>query len=279
MIRKFGWALAAVVSVAGLGAASAADMAVKARPMPVPIYNWTGCYIGLSGGAKGIGTNDNVTIPAATGLAGTSTLSTLDLGRGENETWLAGGQAGCNYQSGNWVFGVEADAHAQRWGRTETVFGGVLPALFVAGDTFELRSNWQASARGRIGYAMDRTMFYVTGGAAFTDVRAVSTWIPSTVGILVFPGVIATQTKTLVGGTVGAGVEYAATDNFTVGLEGRYSLYGSERFNAGLVPVLNIRNVFFTSSPTYRDVKVETGEILFRANWKFTSGGALVARY
>jgi outer membrane immunogenic protein len=278
MVRKFGWALAAVVSIAGLGAASAADMAVKARPMLVPIYNWTGCYIGLSGGAKGIGTNDTVNIPAATGLAGATPASFLDLGRGEHETWLAGGQVGCNYQSGNWVFGVEADAHAQRWGRTETLFGAVLPPLFFPGHIFELRSDWQASARGRIGYAMDRTLFYVTGGAAFTDVRAISTWVPTTIGLVTFPGVIASQSKTLVGGTVGAGVEYAATDNFTVGLEGRYSLYGTERFNSGVVPTANIRNVFLTTSPTYRDVKVETGEILFRANWKF-GPTALVARY
>jgi hypothetical protein len=51
MRKNVGWALASVVSLgfAGLGSASAADMAVKAaRPMPAPIvvYNWTGCYIG-----------------------------------------------------------------------------------------------------------------------------------------------------------------------------------------------------------------------------------------
>jgi len=98
MIKKFGWALAAVVSIGSLGSASAADMAVKARPMPmpVPVYNWTGCYIGLSAGAKGARAGDTVNIPAAN----ISPVASLDLGRGEADTWLAGGQAGCNYQAG-----------------------------------------------------------------------------------------------------------------------------------------------------------------------------------
>jgi outer membrane immunogenic protein len=270
MRRHLKWAVASVISLAGLGAASAADMAVKARPVVVPIYNWTGCYIGLSGGGKGIGTNDVVRIPATVPTA----ASSLDLGRGESETWLAGGQVGCNYQTGNWVFGVEVDGHAQRWG-TSNLIAGALPPLFVTGDLFELRSDWQASARGRVGYAMDRTLFYVSGGAAFTQVRAYSNWIP----VGVFPGTIAYDSKTLVGGTIGVGVEHAVTDNFTLGLEGRYSYYGNQRFNAGPVavfaPIVAPGLIF---SNTYRDVRVETGEIIFKANWKF-GPTAVVARY
>jgi len=53
MRRYFGWALASIVSVgfAGLGGASAADMAVKARPIAVDAaYNWSGWYVGLNAG-------------------------------------------------------------------------------------------------------------------------------------------------------------------------------------------------------------------------------------
>lgn len=277
MGRRVGIAVASaiLVSVGGLGMASAADMAVKARPMVVPVYNWTGCYIGLSGGAKGIGTRDTVNIPAATGIGGPTPASSLYLGRDEADTWLAGGQAGCNYQTGKWVFGIEGDAHAQRWGTSATI-GGPLPILFVPGDRFDLRSDWQASIRGRIGYAMDRTLFYATGGAAFTDVRAFTNWIP----FGPFPGVVTTQTKTLVGATLGAGVEYAVTNNFTLGLEGRYSWYGTQRFDAGVLPTSFNPLVVggFTTSPTYRDVRVETGEMLFKANWKF-GPTAVVAKY
>jgi outer membrane immunogenic protein len=276
MIRKFGWALAAVVSVAGFGAASAADMAVKARPIVVPIYNWTGCYIGVSAGGKGVAVNDTVHIPA-TAL---TPASAADLGRLEDATWIAGGQVGCNYQSGRWVFGIEGDAHAQKWATSSILAGGVLPPLFVPGDIFELHSDWQASARGRIGYALDRTLFYVTGGAAWTQVKAYTNWIPFQ-GQVLFPGTIAYDTKTLLGGTVGAGVEYAATDNFTLGLEGRYSYYGTQRFNAGPLAVIPIIGaaVVFVNSPTYRDIRVETGEVMFKANWKFGPTAAVVAKY
>jgi outer membrane immunogenic protein len=276
MRHYFRWAIASIISVSGLGAASAADMAVKARPVPVVLpYNWTGCYIGLSGGAKGIGTRDDVFIPAATGPAGATAASSLNLGRGETETWLGGGQIGCNYQSGNWVFGVEGDAHAQRWSTSSTILAVAAP-LFVPGDVFELHSDWQASARGRIGYAIDRTLFYGTGGAAFTQVRAFTNWVPDGV----FPGVITSTSKTLVGATVGAGVEHAVTDNFILGIEGRYSWYGRQRFDAGVLPTAFVAGagLLFTNSPTYRDIRIETGEILVRASWKF-GPTALVARY
>jgi outer membrane immunogenic protein len=263
MIRKFGWAIAAAVSLAGIGAASAADMALKARPLPPPVYSWTGCYIGLSAGGKGVRTRDTVNIPAA----GPFPASSAFLGELEDATWIAGGQVGCNYQSGNWVFGIEGDAHAQKWTTSSILAGAVFPASFLAGDQFELHSDWQASARARVGYAMDRTLFYVTGGAAFTEVRAFSNWLP--LGIL--PGTVITDSRTLTGWTIGAGVEHAVTNNFTLGLEGRYSDYGTQRFNSGLVAVGTIVGaaVVIVNSPTFRDVKIETGEVMAKANWKF----------
>jgi outer membrane immunogenic protein len=274
MIRNFGWALAAAVSLAGIGAASAADMAVKARPLPPPVYSWTGCYIGLSAGGKGIRTRDTVNQPVV--VAPAIAASSVFLGELEDATWIAGGQIGCNYQSGNWVFGIEGDAHGQRWGVSSTLVGQVFPPGFAFGDTFELHSDWQASARGRVGYAMDRTLFYVTGGAAFTEVRAFSSWaaIPG-----IRAAVLATDDRTLTGWTVGGGVEYAATNNITLGLEGRYSDYGTQRFNSGPVvtavgavaPLLVTRN-------TYRDVRIETGEVMAKVNWKF-GPTPVVAKY
>jgi opacity protein-like surface antigen len=93
--------------------------------------------------------------------------------------------------------------------------------------------------------------------------------------------VIAVQTKTLVGATVGAGVEHAVTDNFTLGLEGRYSWYQRERYDLGvlLIGVALVGNALVTvRGPAYRDVQLETGEIMFKANWKF-GPSAVVAKY
>jgi len=271
--------VAALLALSG-APALAADMPLKARPMvgPVVAYNWTGCYIGGNVGGKWARTSDVVNIPAATGLAGPTTASFLDLGSADSSTFLGGGQVGCNWQSGSVVFGIEGDAEGQRWRRTE-VIAGRLPALFVPGDTFEIRSDWQASVRGRIGYAWNRTLLYATGGVAFTDVRAYTNWIPSVANGVAFPGTIASQTKTLVGATVGAGVEQAITDNFTVGIEGRYTWYGRETFAAGLVSTAGLIPAGpFTFSPTTRDIKVETAEVLLKANWKFNSG-PVVAKY
>lgn len=273
MRRHFGLALATVVSLAGVGAASAADMAVKARaPIPVAVYSWTGCYIGVSGGGKWVRTRDTANTPTVAG-GGIIAPAAFVAITTEPDTWLVGGQAGCNYQSGNWVVGVEADAHAQRWSSLYTLAPGV-PPPFVAGDQFGLSSDWQASVRGRLGYAMDRTLFYVTGGVAFTQVRSYSNWIQ----FGIFPATVAYDNKTLAGATVGAGVEYAFTNNFTVGVEGRYTWYGNERFNAGQVAIIAVPGAGFANGNTYRDVRLETGEILVKANWKF-GPSAVVAKY
>ena len=279
MTRPLSLLIAAAISVGGLGAASAADLPLKARPMPVAVYNWTGCYVGVSAGAKGAFPSDRATIPTVTAAGLTAPTSFVDFGRDSDDaTWLAGGQVGCNYQAvgSPWVFGVEADAHAQHWSQSNIVQFPPAGSQFVVGDRFDLSSDWQASARGRIGYAMDRTLFYVTGGAAFTNVRATSDWIAT--GI--FPETIASQTKTLFGGTVGVGVEYAATNNITLGVEGRYTDYGSQRFDAGPLAVIAVPGVAvtFARGNTYRDVRLETGEILFKANYKF-GPGAVVAKY
>jgi outer membrane immunogenic protein len=266
----FGWAAAVAVSLAGVGAASAADMAVKARPMPVAIYSWTGCYIGISGGGKWARARDAINVPATVPLAATAIYYDT-----EPDTWLIGGQAGCNMQSGNWVFGVEGDAHAQRWSSLFTLGAGN-PVPFVAGDQFGLRSDWQASVRGRVGYAMDRTLFYVTGGVAFTEVQSYSNWIPAGG----FPGTIAYDRQVKFGGTVGAGIEYAWTNNFTVGVEGRYTWYGTDRFGGGSVAVFGFPPAGpFVFANTYRDVRLDTAEVLFKANWKFGGPAAVVAKY
>lgn len=267
MFRNLGWALAAAVSFAGIGAASAADMAVKARPLPVPVYSWTGCYIGFSAGAKGVQTRDTAYYPAFAAAP----LSSVDLGQLEDITWIAGGQAGCNYQSGNWVFGIEGDAHAQKWGVSTTLVGPVFPPFFAFGDTFELHSDWQASARGRVGYARDRALVYVTGGAAFTEVRSFTSWAASPPPLARLP-VVATDDRTLTGWTIGLGLEWAATNNITLGLEGRYTDYGNQRFNSGRVTTV-VGGVVAAPGTyiqdTYRSVRIETGELMAKVNYKF----------
>src|SRR5262249_24680926 len=123
---------------------------------------------------------------------------------------------------------------------------------------------------------MNRTLFYGTAGAAWTEVRSSVSWIP----IIPGPAIVTNDSRTLTGVTVGAGVEHAVTDNFTLGPEGRYTWYERERVNAGLVAVGVIAGaaVVIVNGAAYRDVKIETGEIMVKANWKF-GPTAVVAKY
>ena len=94
-------ALAAAVLALGTVSASAADMAARYSKAPVAapiaIYNWTGFYVGLSGGGAWSDTRWQYF----------GAVNSNHDGSG----WLAGGQVGYNWQAGSWVFGLEADGH------------------------------------------------------------------------------------------------------------------------------------------------------------------------
>src|ERR1044072_1358787 len=187
--------LSATVGLLAISAvpAAAADLPVKARPM-VPVvtaYNWTGCYIGGNVGGKWARTSGSVDV-GPTAVAGPPGAPGSVLIPSDNATTLiAGGQVGCNYQpvGSNWVFGIEGDIDWQRGSRNSVLAGGQ-PFPFIAGDGFEWRSRWESSARGRIGYAWDRWMLYVTGGAAFTNLEVNTNFIAVTTGGFAFPATI-----------------------------------------------------------------------------------------
>lgn len=268
--------------VAGLGMvafsamqASAADLPLKARPMApiVTAFNWTGCHIGGNVGGKWVRTEGSVDVGptlATTGAGGTAPAAlggSILVPSGDTSTLIAGGQLGCDWQApgSNWVFGIEGDVDWQRWSRTTTVGASVFP--FVAGDSFDWRSRWQGSARGRIGYAWDRVLLYVTGGAAFTDLTVNTNYIAS--GI--FPASINSQSQTIWGPTVGGGFEYAFTNNFTAGIEGRYTWYGTHTYNTGLLATTAATTAgvtTFATAPTQQTVKLNTFEVMGKLNWK-----------
>ena len=120
--------------------------------------------------------------------------------------------AGYNYQIGNLVLGVEGDVEG--W----TV--GKIRYTSLTGDFLTAHSTWGGSVRGRLGYAADRALLYVAGGAAFVSNE---TSIPTT-------GVSIGGDGTRFGWTVGAGVDYAFTNNWFTGLEYRYSQFQSKSF-------------------------------------------------
>jgi outer membrane immunogenic protein len=173
----------------GVASASAADMQRRAEmvtkaPYVTPAYNWTGAYIGLSGG-YGWGTSD-FGPPLSSGSLNT-------------QGGLVGGTIGYNYQIGQTVLGLEGDGS----------WSGISGSGNCGGVSCSTRNNWLATARGRLGLAFDRFMPYVTGGAAFGDIKT---------SVAGFPD--ATSTKT--GWTAGGGIEAAIAGPWTAKLEYLY---------------------------------------------------------
>jgi outer membrane immunogenic protein len=237
----------------------------------VTVYNWSGCYIGANGGGKWARTSGSLDVAGGTGAAGTAAAASVPFDGVTSSTGIIGGQVGCNWQAAgsSWVFGIEGDADAQRWSATRTIVRNVPPSI-IAGDSFDIRSDWQASLRGRIGYAWDRWMLYATGGVAFTNAKVGSNFIPTVAGGVTFPATVVSESKTLVGPTAGLGLEYAFSNNWSLGVEGRYSWYGTQTYNAGLVAALGLAPAgpftFVQATQTYR---VETLEVTARLNYKF----------
>ena len=112
-----------------------------------------------------------------------------------NPSGFAGGaQAGYNFQSGPWVFGVEGDIEATG-----------------AEDTFapwKFSNPWFGTIRGRAGYALNNILFYGTGGLAFGDLRG------ETFGLA--------ESHTTAGWTAGVGAEFGFARNWSAKLEYLY---------------------------------------------------------
>ena len=97
--------------------------------------------------------------------------------------------------------------------------GGVLGPVST---TFNSNANVQGSIRGRVGYALDRVLLYATGGVAFAGVNTNLT----TNSLLGLGGSFDSASNTRVGWTVGGGLEYAVTNNWSIRAEYRYSNFG-----------------------------------------------------
>jgi outer membrane immunogenic protein len=152
--------------------------------MPMVAANWNGFYLG---GNFGSGTARNRT--TAIDSIDPGATSTLNLA----PDGLNGGvQAGYNWQTGNVVFGLEADIQGASLEDNKTCF------QCAAGLAINSKLPWFGTVRGRLGYSVGPSLFYATGGLAYGGVK---TSLELTgIGSESF-----SQTRT--GWTVGAGIE------------------------------------------------------------------------
>jgi outer membrane immunogenic protein len=184
-------AAVALLAISG-GIASAADVPYVE---PTPEWSWSGFYLGLHLG-YGEANIDGDWCPSE---------CEFDFGDINPNGAIGGAHAGYNWQSDSLVFGIEADVSFPDWGdREDNCDGGCTSGGNVDVDLL-------ASLRGRLGFAFDRSMVYVTAGGAYTEGEfgAFGT-DPHDFDISGF------------GGVVGAGYEYAVGDDISLRVEGLY---------------------------------------------------------
>ncbi len=204
--------------------------------------NWTGLYIGGYGsGLLGAGDWNYVGGGVSPRVGG----------------YLFGGNVGYNYQTGAWVIGLEAEL-----GKTNLIGSTTCGPLLAdvtglnAAPMFQMTcnawANWLGIATARVGYAWERVLLYVKGGAAWTKeyVSATCNLGPlQTVNVnfgqgctnpadVITNGFIGSSTRS--GWVVGYGTEFALTRNWSARAEYNYIKFGDRNVIASDGSLLNI---------------------------------------
>eukprot|EP01037_Dinobryon_pediforme_P018857 gene18857-biopygen11486 len=197
--------LSATALVALSASGFAADLPSRVSPVaaPLPVFTWTGLYVGGTVGMVSLGTKAHESYSSGTEVSNVS-------GSGSGAT--LGGTIGYNYQIGAAVVGLEAD------------YG------FASAKNTHNDNHWgnygdssissMGTVRARLGYAFDRTLLFVTGGYAFAQLNnAFGNDYPN-------PSYSYSSKGTAHGWVLGAGVEHAITNNITVKAEALYADLG-----------------------------------------------------
>ncbi|MGY3445295.1 MULTISPECIES: outer membrane protein [unclassified Bradyrhizobium] len=227
-------------------AASAADLAARPYtkappPMVAAVYDWTGFYIGINGGWGQ--SHDNRSVD---GLGG---VGSYDANGG-----TVGGQIGYRWQTGGWVFGLEAQGN---WAD----FSGSTGNLVVPGGVVRSKTDAFGLFTGQIGYAWNNVLLYAKGGAAVTD-RNYQFLAPG--------GALASSTgyDTRWSPTVGVGLEFAFAQGWSLGVE--YNHIFEDTHGATFVTPAGVAVTGFHTGG-------DTDMVLGRLNYKF--GGPIIAKY
>jgi outer membrane immunogenic protein len=137
--------------------ATAADLPARTVdfPVAVPVFTWTGFYVGVNAGYGWNDSGDGDLVFEGETIVGDS----------DNDGgFIGGGQIGYNYQIGSFVVGLEGDIQYADFGGVNYDFG---PLGIYENDN----DDWFGTVRARAGVAFDRALIYATGGFAFTDNR------------------------------------------------------------------------------------------------------------
>jgi len=252
--------LIASVALVALGttAAGAADLApyVKAPPPPPPVFSWTGFYVGANiGGAWAH--ND-----------WRDTLFLTDFNHNNNGRFIGGGQIGGNYQIGNFVVGGEWDFDWAGNNNNNGV-GVVIPGVGAIAVTNNDR--WITTVAARFGYAVDHWLFYGKAGGGWVGNNNL-TVTNVTTGVSLTCGNFTNCGNNTGGWLVGAGFEYAFTNNWTVKAEYDYLGLGNRTLSIPVTAPLFAGDTFTSNNRNIQMVKVGV-------NYLFNWGAPVAARY
>jgi outer membrane immunogenic protein len=191
-------------AVAFASAAQAADLIITPDPTPTPVVvstTWDGPFVGIFAGYgwADLSTDDD----AVQALIAQNDDVWVD-----PAGWLLGVNAGVNFTlTDGVVAGIVGDI----------AWADISDTIDFLGEEGTSKIDWLGSVRGRIGFDGGAFLPYLTAGLAFAHNEVSYNDVSSD--------------NTHIGWTVGAGVEFAATENLSVDLLYRYSDYGSQNYN------------------------------------------------
>jgi outer membrane immunogenic protein len=207
--------LIAVIARPSLGA----DLPQTTAPNPSTSFDWSGVYAGINGG-YGYG---------STGWS-TDLFST---GNFPTRGYVVGGTLGYNFKTGVWVWGLEGDFDYSTMSGASCA--SLCAPLCFPTQFCETKNPWFATARARIGYAVERFLPFITGGTVFGK-------------ITMTPAVDTTDTATKVGFVIGGGLEYAFRSNWSAKVEYLYADLGQATCSTATCGIGTPVNVKFNTN-------------------------------
>jgi outer membrane immunogenic protein len=251
-MKQFLLATAGLVALAVALPASAADLKAPAPAAVAPIFSWTGFYVGGHVGWGWADSRSTVVDTPGNNLfpAGFASSTSLD-------GFIAGGQAGFNYQIGAFVLGVEGDIS---WSliNGETTNAAVLVANRFS--TVSLEADRIAMVAGRLGFAFDNWLIYAKGGWAWVDFQ--SSGLTTNAAGAIIANTHGAERRD--GFIIGGGVEWGFATNWSVKAEYNFIDLGTDRVTRTVLP----------NDILLRDLDTQIHLVKFGLNYRFNLFGA-----